>query len=239
MSSNSTNSFNSYDYLSQDISPFRIGIFCHRCGKDDFRGNTRSLSSHVRYCKSTKTTTQSNLARRNQPDNVDVQRHDVGTDSFSFLVRKRKDPPESVHLVVPKLKEGLIVRTKARGTNSRSIQFENPSNRIDVDFDTNNHEDTDHESAYHAGIIDTSLIPSTESKQPFDMEAPIPQISQFQLDILNTLSRHRTDLKVHDEIISLIKRHSNDQCLTFSSKNLKSWSSFFERSRAEYGYCQT
>ena len=79
--------------------------------------------------------------------------------------------------MVPKLKEGLIVRNKARGTNSRSIQFENPSNGIDVDFDTNNHEDTDHESAYHASIIYTSLIPSTESKQPFDMEAPIPQIS--------------------------------------------------------------
>ncbi len=124
--------------------------------------------------------------------------------------------------------EGLIVRNKARGTNSRSIQFENPSNCIDVDFDTNNHEDTDHESAYHEGIIDTSLIPSTESKQPFDMEAPIPKISQFQLDLLNILSRHRTDCKVHDEIISLIKRHSNDQCLTFSSNNLKSRSSFLK-----------
>ncbi len=98
MSSNSTNSFNSYDYLSHDISPFRIGVFCHKCGKDDFRQNTRSLSSNVRYCKSKKTDTQSNLARRNQQDNVDAQRHDVGTDLFSFLVRKQKDQPESVHL---------------------------------------------------------------------------------------------------------------------------------------------
>ncbi len=121
--------------------------------------------------------------------------------------------------MVPKLKEGLIVRNKAIGTNSRSIQFENFRNGIDVDFDTTNHDDTDHESAYRAGIVDTSLIPSTESKQPFDMEAPIPRISQFQLDLLNILSRHRTDLKVHDEIISLIKRHFNDQCLTFSSNN--------------------
>jgi hypothetical protein len=161
--------------ITSDISPFRIGVFCHKCGKDDFKGNTRSLSSHVRYCKRKKTTTQSNLARRNQQDNVDVQRHDVGTDSFSFLVRERKEPPESVHLVVPKLKEGLIVRNRARRTNSRNIQFEYPSNGIDVDFDTTNHEDTDHES-YHAGIVDTSLMPSTASKQPFDMEAPIPQI---------------------------------------------------------------
>jgi hypothetical protein len=60
------------------------------------------------------------------------------------------------------------------------------------------------------------------------MEAPIPQISRFQLDLLNILSNHCTDLKVHDEIISLIKRHSNDQCLTFSSNNLKSRSSFLK-----------
>ncbi len=129
--------------------------------------------------------------------------------------------------MVPKLKEGLIVRNRARRTNSRSIQLEYPSNDIDVDFDTTNHEDTDHES-YHAGIVDTFLMPSTESKQPFDMEAPIPQICRFQLNLLNILSRHRTDLKVHDEIISLIKRHSNDRCLTFSSNNLKSRSSLLK-----------
>jgi hypothetical protein len=162
-----------YDHFCQDISPFRIGVFCHKCGKDDFSRNTRSLSSHVRYCKPKKTTTQSNLARRYQQDNVDLQPHDVGTDLFSFLVRKQKDPPKSVHLVVPKLKEGLIVRNGARRTTSKIIQFEYPSNGIYVDINTTNYEVTDHES-YQAGIVDTSLTPLKESKQPFDIEAPIP-----------------------------------------------------------------
>jgi hypothetical protein len=102
MSSYSKNSFNSYDYLSQDMSPFRIGVFCHKCGKDDFRGNTRSLSSHVRYCKSKKTTTQSNP--------MAWCRYKI----VFIFGQETKDPPESVHLVVPKLKEGLIVRNCCR-----------------------------------------------------------------------------------------------------------------------------
>jgi hypothetical protein len=32
-----------HNQYCQDISPFRIGVFCHKCGKDDFGGNTRSL----------------------------------------------------------------------------------------------------------------------------------------------------------------------------------------------------
>jgi hypothetical protein len=93
-----------HNQYCQDISPFRIGVFCHKCGKDDFGGNTRSLSSHVWYCKPKKITTQSNLTKRNQQGKVALLLHDSGMDSFSFLVRKRKDPSQSKHHVQPKLK---------------------------------------------------------------------------------------------------------------------------------------
>jgi hypothetical protein len=56
----------------------------------------------------------------------------------------------------------------------------------------------------------------------------MPRNTQFQLDLLNILSQHRTDLKVHDEMISVIKRHSNDQSFTFSSHNLKTRSSLLK-----------
>ncbi len=78
----------------------------------------------------------------------------------------------------PKLKEGLIVSHGARSTTSRSILCEDSSNVIDVDLNTMNHEVTDHEP-YQAGIVDTSLIPSKESELPFDLEAPMPQNTQF------------------------------------------------------------
>ncbi len=73
----------------------------------------------------------------------------------------------------PKSKEGLIVSGGARPTTSRSILCKDPSNVIDVDINTMNHEITDHES-YEAGIVDTSLIPSKESELTFDLEAPMP-----------------------------------------------------------------
>ncbi len=79
-----------------------------------------------------------------------------------------------------------------------------------------------------AGIVDPSLIPSKKSELPFNLEPPMPCNTQFQLDLLHILSQHRTDLKVHDEIISVIKRHSNDQSLTFSSHNLKTRSSLLK-----------
>jgi hypothetical protein len=56
----------------------------------------------------------------------------------------------------------------------------------------------------------------------------MPRNTQFLLDLLNILSQHPTDLKVHAEIISVIKRHTNDQCLTFSSHNLKTRSSLLK-----------
>ncbi len=68
-----------HNQYCQDISPFRIGVFCHKCGKDDFGRNTRSLSSHVWYCKPSKITTHSNLTRRNQRDKVALLLHDSGT----------------------------------------------------------------------------------------------------------------------------------------------------------------
>jgi hypothetical protein len=104
-----------------------------------------------------------------------------------FLVGKWKDPPQSVHHVQPKLKEGLIVFRGARPTtSSRSILCEHPSDGIDVDLNTTNHEVTDHES-YQASIVDTSLIPSNKSELPFDLDAPMPLNTLFQLDLLNIL----------------------------------------------------
>jgi hypothetical protein len=45
------------------------------------------------------------------------------------------------------------------------------------------------------------------------------------MDLHTILSQHCTDPKLHDEIISVIKSHSNEQHLSFSSNDLKSRSS--------------
>ena len=56
----------------------------------------------------------------------------------------------------------------------------------------------------------------------------MPRHCQFQLDLLNILSHHQTDLKLHDNIITVIKSHSYDQCLNFLSHSLKPRSSLLK-----------
>jgi hypothetical protein len=63
---------------------------------------------------------------------------------FHFLAKKRTDPPQSVHHVQPKSKEGLIVSCGYASTTSRSILCEDDSDVFDVDLNTTNHEVTEH-----------------------------------------------------------------------------------------------
>ena len=56
---------------------------------------------------------------------------------------------------------------------------------------------------------------------PCDLNCSLPLSYQFQLDLLSTLSKHRIDLSLHDEIIQVIKQHSSDQKLQFSLDTLK------------------
>ncbi len=82
--------------------------------------------------------------------------------------------------------------------------------------------------SYQAPIVDTSLVPTKESKLAFDLNGPMPWHCQFQLDLLNIFSHHQTDLKLYDDIITVIKSHSYDRCLNFSSHSLKPRSSFLK-----------
>jgi hypothetical protein len=91
---------NHQDQHSQDTANVRIGVFCYKCGKEDFSGNTQSLLSHVCYCKPTSLITSSSInttKRKHQQDNPSIQFHDAGLDPFSFLVRKRKHFPKDLH----------------------------------------------------------------------------------------------------------------------------------------------
>jgi hypothetical protein len=68
--------------------------------------------------------------------------------------------------------------------------------------------------------LNISTIQESESL-PFDPDGPIPPNFKFQMDLLDVLSKHQADLKLHDDIILVIKSHSNDQRLTFSANDLK------------------
>ena len=196
---------NHQDQHSQDTAKIQIGVFCHKCGKEDFSGNTQSLSSHIRYCKPTSLITSSSInttKRKHQQDNPSIQFHDAGTDPFSFLARKRKHFPNSLNLVTPKTKKVPILGTHAAVSQSSSI-FNTTNGKVnDLTLDTS-FGDVEHlfsdllhststnpvydSPSYQAPIVDTSLVPTKESELAFDLNGPMPGHCQFQLDLLNSL----------------------------------------------------
>jgi hypothetical protein len=169
------------------------------------------------------TTSSNNTRRKHQRGHVDILFHDSCTDPFSFLVRKCKDCSKSLHLLLPKTKEE---HAGIRGSEA-SLLLDTRNGEVDYLTDDLQNSTTNAVTApesYQACIVDTSLtlIPTKELELPFDLEVPIQQNCQLQLDLLTILSQHHTDLKLHDEIISVIKSHPNEQNLIFSSNNLKS-----------------
>jgi len=66
--------------------------------------------------------------------------------------------------------------------------------------------------------------PSSNTQQPC-----LSNSDRFQVDLQHTLNKHRVDLVLHDEIVALVKKHSIDRQLNFSSNNLKSRAALIKR----------
>jgi hypothetical protein len=167
------------------------------------------------------TTSRKFTTRKHQSDNVDLIFHDSGMDPFSFLVRKCKDSHKSLNLVLPQTKDGCGGSSGSKASlllDTRNGLVNHPTDDL---WNSATNAVTALES-YQACFVDTSFIPTKESELPFDLQGPLPGNCQFQVDLLTILSQHCTDLKLHDEIISVIKSYSNEQQLNFSSNNLKS-----------------
>ena len=94
------------------ITTNKVGVFCYLCGKDNFDGNHKSLSSHVRFCKQTaklhQSGTQANRKCNHEGNQEDC--HNSGTTSFPFLVKRRTHENNSLHMVLPKTNEGGVTK---------------------------------------------------------------------------------------------------------------------------------
>ncbi len=104
------------------------------------------------------------------------------------------------------------------------IPFQDSNIAINADFSLQ-------DTAFHGtNVIDHSIIPSAEdSAIPYNPNCFIPLSYYFQLDLNHALSKHRINLNVHDEIIKVIKKHSSDCSLHFSSDNLMNRIPFFNK----------
>ena len=59
------------------------------------------------------------------------------------------------------------------------------------------------------------------SERPFVKDAAVPPSTVFSIELADILGRHRTDLSLHDELIELFQKHSNDNHLKFDTGSLK------------------
>jgi hypothetical protein len=83
--------------------------------------------------------------------------------------------------------------------------------------------------------MDTAVYPSTHpyicKGAPYNQNAVLPPSYQFQIELQTILDRHRIHLKVHDEIVGLLKSHSNtrDNTLPFSTDLLLTRNHFMSK----------
>jgi hypothetical protein len=154
------------------------------------------------------TTSNKYTRRKHQRDNVVLLFHDSGTDPFSFWSGNAKIVTNVYTLYYPKPRRGVleVVDPKLVSYYTRNGQVDYLTDDLH-NFTTN--AVTTPES-YQICIVDKFLILLKESELLFDLEGPIPQNCQFQVDLLTILSQHCTNLKLHDEIISVIKSHYNE-----------------------------
>ena len=127
-----------------------------------------------------------------------------------------------------------------------AFQFDDVADDTDDPTSINNNDDIlsimspaddDEENVTHGpantsqyfNIVDPSLQPTSQSLKPYNSIASLPPNYQFQIDLQDILSNHRTDLKLQDEIVGLLQNYSHDEKLTFSTATLSSRASFMTK----------
>jgi hypothetical protein len=72
----------------------------------------------------------------------------------------------------------------------------------------------------------SSVHPTSKPTKPFHLQPGLPPSFRFQLQFSSLLHRHKTDLKLHGDIIILVQQNSIGGSLTFSSDNLQNRTGF-------------
>ena len=72
-------------------------------------------------------------------------------------------------------------------------------------------------------------VPQHQAKEPYTTRVGLPSSYRFHIDLTDILGRHRTDLKLYDEIIDLVQNHSNRRELKFSSNGLRDRKGFIKK----------
>ena len=197
------------------------GLFCQRCYQPF--SSPKGLMNHNNGSCGDKS---AKIARKRQRKNIsDSTKHEDGTTRPSFMLKRQKNPEEQNPAVEENDHED-------KEQISRSEQWDDVEDHFGLgdlsyceqsedDINTSEINDCDDESELSISIDHTAKAPPEEAKPPYRTQVGLPKSHCFQIELADILGRHRTDLKLYDEIVDLVKSHSDGNQLKFSSFALK------------------
>ena len=187
---------------SFDEIPSR-GLFCYKCQRSNFSNDSKGRRSHAQH--------QRNCTGLSKHGVKVSGLHVSGTDPLPLLTKKRRIDELDFNF---------------------AYQLDNYLEDNDNFFDVN--VDSDHPHDIHdlpSTTPDPCPCPIIHIGAPYNQNAVLPPSYRFQIELQTILDKHRISLKVHDELVGLIKSHSNtcDNKLPFSTNLLLNRNQFMTK----------
>jgi hypothetical protein len=178
---------------------------CPGCGLGTYDLNSRTFSTHFRYCSKSKL--------KDPPTSTP-------TPSTSS-----ENP--SLHLT-PQSERGLL--ESMWNTTSDAFEFTNVNNeRWELNDSSPFSEGKFEESSNQNTLPSDDEVNTRKRKFPFTKDVSIPGNMAFQIELMDILQKHKTDMKLYDEIIILLDQYLTSGKLNPKNPNLSSRKAFMQK----------
>ena len=193
---------------------------CTNCGRDDFKfKGLLSYSAHTRHCFGANSNNDFAKWKKQYDKSFGPTRGDT---------HKYRDNPV-MHL--KKRRKVVHDSNPAEGDGDDINHFDNLfeqdihvwSSSSDSSSESENDGGGDYGGEEEFGGVHkhADTVPKSEAKLPYNSaQAGIPNSANFQVELADLLGRHRSDLTLYDEVIDLVKNHSEGNELDFQSESL-------------------
>jgi hypothetical protein len=167
-------------------------LFCYKCKHCNFSNDSKGRRSHAQH--------QRNCTGLSKFGVKDSGRHVPGTDPLPLLTKKRRIDELDFNFAYQL--DNYLEDNDTHVDNFFAVN-------VDSD-DSSHHGSVDHHDVHDLSTTpNPSTCPTLRNGAPYNQNAVLPPSYQFQIELQTILDKHRISLKVHDEIVGLLKSHSN------------------------------
>ena len=220
-----------------------VGLFCFKCLRRDFGGSARRLSAHRQHCNGPKNPYHQDSSRSRKKRKVlhhsDIinfsTTHSNGMSQFPFLAKNRSlvghendvcfsnnNPSDHDELEIGNPDDTQLFDHDSEIINSAGVT--RPLQELLTLSQLSKNNNNNSSLIHHP-----SIEPMIEATKPFILNASLPSCDIFQMELARLCNRHRTDLKLFNEVNQLIKQHAIGRELSFSSENLTNRNKFVHK----------